>query len=484
MKRLDGRGQSVTVKFQIPPSGLVRVWQPPQPRRSGGFLNKEVLTYSDRGRGDGDEAGSVAALAGGSGPVEQVSEPPPAQGSGAELDNRCEFETFRNRITRFGLRGRRSLREAGAVMERLAASPSECVFLTGTIPSVEPLAWAAVAQYSAWIVHRLKAWVNKRCPAKFDFYCWEWQGRGALHLHYCVWVPDPVARAKVLELFQPRWVGWLRQVQELSGVFLFRGKNGEDWSEQPEKVQAWAVEVEKSVGSYLSKYMSKGSAASDPAALEAAGYFFPSRWWGTSRPLKAAIRELTSEGVLEAPGRSDVTILEEFRHKAESWECPVYSYKNRVGSGETVIAVTSGLEAGLELMYSLDSEGIMPRDVKATAEERAFQAIAMVEGLSDEVYGFAQQDGDEPDSELSRHCREIEKFTAMVFDEDYPPSTMRLYAVTFEMIPCVRKLQRLAPLRAPKYRVDPIVCHLLAARRALRPKVMAKYEVKGAMLDE
>jgi hypothetical protein len=167
-------------------------------------------------------------------------------------------------------------------MDTEASDPSEILFFTGTIPGTGAAQYEAIANWSSWIVHRLKAWVGRRLQSKWDFYAWELQKRGALHIHYAVHAPDPQIRFEIRSEIKNEWIRLLQQVSEKTGVDVFRNtKRGFSHADNLGMVQADCQEVEKSVGAYLGKYLSKATSGKNST-----GVFAPCRWWGVSRPLR------------------------------------------------------------------------------------------------------------------------------------------------------------------------------------------------------
>lgn len=186
------------------------------------------------------------------------------------------------RKTNFSKQGSRALQRSGRAMDDYAQKPQEILFFTGTLPGSGSAQFEAIARWSSWIVHRLKAWVGKRVEAKFDMYCWELQKRGALHIHYALHVPDEDIRFEIRSEIKNEWIRLLQQVSEFSGVDLFRNENrGFSHRQNLDLVQADCQEVEKSVGSYLGKYLSKAKTGKNSTSV-----FNPCRWWGVSRPLR------------------------------------------------------------------------------------------------------------------------------------------------------------------------------------------------------
>jgi len=192
------------------------------------------------------------------------------------------------RPTVFGLPARRAVRRLSKALDDLAPKPEDLLFFTGTLPGSTVESLEALSRWSGYVVHRLKSWLNRIAPGYECVFCWEWQRRGALHLHLAVWVPEPRDRELALGGMRGRWIGLLRAVGEKSGVDLFaRGGGKGTWKDAPWAVRARCEIVRKSVGAYLGKYLSKSEVPAGGVARK----FYPSRWWGSTRGLKI----LTSE---------------------------------------------------------------------------------------------------------------------------------------------------------------------------------------------
>lgn len=244
------------------------------------------------------------------------------------LDITSEFETApkpgygaQPRPTEFGPFGRRKLIRAGAAMTKSIDSPNEVVFLTGTLPGSTIEAFRAIASYSSMAVHRLKAWVAKRCPAKLDMYCWEWQKRGALHLHYAVHVPVKESREYIISEFKNQWTRIIDAISEESGVDLWRKNEKITHANNKEVLQADARECTKDIGRYLSKYISKQSSKHKNKQ------FFPTRWWGISRPLNALLESLSE--VITIPFTSEWRyrrVCRDLDHFVDTQEMTVQRY--------------------------------------------------------------------------------------------------------------------------------------------------------------
>lgn len=186
------------------------------------------------------------------------------------------------RVTKFGNEAKRTIQRCARALDGVVENPGDILFLTGTLPGSGQEQFMAMAQWSSWIVHRLKAWIAKYVPGKYDFYCWELQKRGALHLHYAVHCPDEELSERILAAFKAQWIRLLDHVSERSGVDLYRNDvRGFSHASNKNVVQAKAERVVKGVGNYLGKYLSKSTQGGSDK-----GVFAPCRWWGVSRPLR------------------------------------------------------------------------------------------------------------------------------------------------------------------------------------------------------
>jgi hypothetical protein len=264
--------------------------------------------------------------------------------------------------TTFGINAKRQLLRHGGALEH-HAPPEECLFLTGTLPGSTDDAFRSIAEWSGYIVHRLKSWIGNYAPQKFDFYCWEYQRRGALHLHYCVWIPDDYNRTIILDSFRDWWIQILHSVGEKCGTDLFRKNAAWTWLNDLSKVRAVAEVCRKSPARYLAKYLSKSASPSRGSAR----FFTPSRWWGTSRPLKAAAALLTQViDIVESGVNSVRKIWESVSHFCDSSESVTYSYRHKVGIGETYVCYPNSPEDKDELLTCLKSLQMMKMEASTS----------------------------------------------------------------------------------------------------------------------
>lgn len=260
--------------------------------------------------------------------------PPLSLGPNSQTErSSAGFGSLPTRPTRFGLNAVRSLRAHSAALERVCP-PSECLFITGTLPGSTEDAFKAIAAYSGYIVHRLKSWIGNYAIQKYDFYVWEYQKRGALHLHYCCHIPDEAARGFIQNQFREWWCGILHRIGAFTNCDMFRKNAQVSHLNNHSIVRAEAQTVKKSVGRYLAKYLSKSI---NPKRGNAR-FFTPSRWWGSSRPLKQLAESMTEKIELICGGFHSVRRLwESVKHECVTSDSVTYQYKNKFGEGDNII---------------------------------------------------------------------------------------------------------------------------------------------------
>jgi hypothetical protein len=268
--------------------------------------------------------------------------------------SRAGFGSLPSRPSRFGLNAVRSLRAHSAALESIAP-PFECLFITGTLPGSTEEAFRAIAAYSGYIVHRLKSWIGNYAVQKYDFYVWEYQKRGALHLHYCCHIPDAVSRDFIRRNFKEWWCSVLHRVGSFSNCDMFRKNSQKTHINNHSIVRAEAQIVKKSVGRYLAKYLSKSI---NPKRGNAR-FFIPSRWWGSSRPLKRLSDSMSEKIELICSGYHAARRLwESVKHDCGSSDSVTHQYKNRFGEGENIVCYPNSQEEKQCLFQILKSRSI------------------------------------------------------------------------------------------------------------------------------
>lgn len=312
-------------------------------------------------------------------PVNSSSEKKSAPPLSLVLNSQTErsdagFGRLPDKPTAFGLNAKRSLIRRGAAMES-TSPPEECLFLTGTLPGSTEDSYRAIAAWSGYIVHRLKSWIGNYATQKLDFYCWEYQKRGALHLHYCVHIPDDVSRTFIIREFHNWWVAILHSIGEKSQCDMFRKNRTKTHLGNTRVVRAVAEICRKSPARYLAKYLSKSATPLRGAARS----FAPSRWWGTSRALKALCDSLTQTIEVIEGGYHRVRVLwEEITHACASSDSVTYCYRHKVGSGHTIVSYPENEEESQWLLNQLASFSPMAIIISASEFSHPYQALRVV----------------------------------------------------------------------------------------------------------
>lgn len=244
----------------------------------------------------------------------------------------------RNTFTRYG---RTLVREAGAVLDN--GPLSHLVFLTGTLPGSTEAAMSALAAWSGWVVQTLSQWIRDTAPEAQYLGVWEYQKRGALHVHVCIRVGSPVQATRLRCRWKARWLKILDAVEVRTGVDVYERQDGGSWRDSKWVVQADAQTVEKSVARYLSKYLSKGAGKLRRRCPEP-----PSRWWFCSRSLRVRVADMRQ--VVTVPDLSLAAVLDVFEKAssvAAEWaktvSCYVCPYDFSI---KGCIALLGGVQAG------------------------------------------------------------------------------------------------------------------------------------------
>lgn len=236
---------------------------------------------------------------------------------------------------KFSVYGRRKLLQAGGALEQ-SYPHHECLFLTVTHPGSIRDSFEAIARWSGRIVKLLHDWIGNHIQSKLSLYTWEWQKRGALHLHYVVHCPSIERGEWIKANLQAEWIRILDKICLESGVDLYAKNKGFSWKCDKSVVRVDAQWCEKSVAAYLSKYVSK---ASDNNLRMPPNAFCPSRWYGVSRPLLALVREKSHQVVLSCMrDRDGLAQYENYLSLLMSTSIKCYEYRHKVGDGKTLVS--------------------------------------------------------------------------------------------------------------------------------------------------
>ena len=173
-------------------------------------------------------------------------------------------------------------------------------------------------------------------------YTWEWQKRGALHLHYVVHCPDEQVGQYIQTHLKEQWIRILDAISKESGIDMYRKNNGFSWALNKEVVKVDCQRCEKSIAAYLSKYISK---ATDNGKRMPKNAFCPSRWYGVSRPLLQLLREQTTKVTLSClRDRDGWMTYQNCLSVLQSFAIKCYEYRHVVGDGKTAVGYVENHE--------------------------------------------------------------------------------------------------------------------------------------------
>lgn len=232
--------------------------------------------------------------------------------------------------TSFTRNARHRLLEAGAVIDN--ACGLNAWEITCTIPGSTDEAFRAVAENTGWIMNELTQ-IIRRKKCQWWFYVWELQKRGALHLHLLI--ADPERDLMALgNLLESRWWGLLQSLSRRLNVDIFAKSKTQTWKEQPSVWQSHIAPIQKSVAAYFAKYAGKGSSS----LTKYKGFrkvYTPSRWWGSSSTVKAAITEGRQKYSIEVSrtlSKDLVAHIKEFLNN--SGKLKTYNYQFDLGKSK------------------------------------------------------------------------------------------------------------------------------------------------------
>lgn len=198
----------------------------------------------------------------------------------------------------FTRRGREAVREAGGALEKSGYLPETFVFATLTLPGGSDKACEAFARLTRENLNHLKQWLRDQ-GLYLTINSWEWQKRGALHLHLIVVVPDQLQRQRLIETIQQKWFDILDKAERKYGVNLYEKKDGTSWHRHSKAVTEHCckiIQCESRPGSspvaYLSKYLSKSTVPHKITQFNCKKYY-PSSWWSISKEVRKLIAEHT-----------------------------------------------------------------------------------------------------------------------------------------------------------------------------------------------
>lgn len=244
---------------------------------------ERLSAFSSDGTGTADDASVGTASNSENAPLVNSS-PDSVPGGSASLDINFKVETaLRRRRVTLSRYGHRRLIRAGACFSR--DEDSVRLLLTGTLPGSTRESFRVLADNSNYVTHRLCNWLTRRQHSAKWLYAWEFQKRGALHLHLAIEVTTENAEFIKRE-FKHEWNRLLSTIGNRNGVDMWA--KSKTYSHSREITQTDVTVCEKEPSRYIAKYIAKGNAKSFVP-----NRFPPVRWYQISRALLRELEDKT-----------------------------------------------------------------------------------------------------------------------------------------------------------------------------------------------
>lgn len=247
--------------------------------------------------------------------------------------------------------------EAGGVLDKISSN-NYSNMLTLTLPGSGYRAYKALADSSSYIMNRLlqvirnaQKYLPENHPAIHFFYVWEFQKRGALHLHFCIsWLVDRKRREQLCLKLKDKWFELLKEVGEKLDVDLFAKHGMGTWVNNPEIWQWDCQPIKKSVAAYFAKYCSKNKEIA--TEQNKAKLFYPARFWGSSYSIKQWIKNLTFEVKITTYSEQETSdVIDGILDLVFADSEPVKQWSNEfeVLVADSDVIVTSGIILGFAI---------------------------------------------------------------------------------------------------------------------------------------
>lgn len=191
------------------------------------------------------------------------------------------------------------VRDCGWMLERHTKGVP--FFATFTIPANTKESRRVTSAGSGYLADRLTQWIRDRALNGEYVYVWEKQKRGAPHIHIMFRYTGAAPIATLYKQARAEWGKILADVSDDSGVNLLVSDRGHDCRKYPKKLHVNFKFMHDNMGPYMAKYASK--AKSKEACISG---WWPGRWWGISRSLRAEVeaRRLSFVCAIECTSQS------------------------------------------------------------------------------------------------------------------------------------------------------------------------------------
>ena len=194
---------------------------------------------------------------------------------------------------KFGAKQGHRIRESGAALDILCnGDPSKARVVTLTLPADTHEAKKAIAVYSGYAINRIFQVIRRDYPDCNNwFFVWEYQKRGALHVHVAIYHYDKEISKEIGDKLIETWHDVLVDIGFKANCCMFTSKK-KDRCTIRSLHQNVNQEMKKSCGGYFSKYASKGENGEERIKMERwSKLYSPSRFWGSSQSIKTIVKE-------------------------------------------------------------------------------------------------------------------------------------------------------------------------------------------------
>lgn len=181
------------------------------------------------------------------------------------------------------------LRECGSAIDHICKFPERSTAVTLTLPADTEAAFTALAAYSGYAINRLFQYVRREYGESILwFFVWEYQKRGAPHLHIALFHPDSGVSLECGQKMKKIWFGILQDIGDRAATCMFTSRR-KDRCYLPEHHHFYCEPARRSLGAYFSKYAGKQESKQSWYCQK-----YPvSRFWGSCYPLKRLVAELS-----------------------------------------------------------------------------------------------------------------------------------------------------------------------------------------------
>jgi hypothetical protein len=196
---------------------------------------------------------------------------------------------LRRQSVKFGRYARIAVQETAWALEREYGKSA--VLFTFTVPGRGPLVASAIADQSSFIVKRLRQWIRDVIGGPHGVVgVWENQRRGMLHLHICVASHNQEGLQELMDRRHEYWGKLLADVTKRTCINVCYCSPNMSRCITGGTTQQDADWIRKSIGRYLSKYVSKQARNKSNAA-----HLSPTRWWTVDRATHAMAKRYRVE---------------------------------------------------------------------------------------------------------------------------------------------------------------------------------------------